>query len=375
MNARFSKPLIILGLAGLAAGFYGLIEALLEGTHATNLGSYTPWGLGVALYLLFLGLSAGGLLISSMIYIFGMKEMARLNALATLAALVCEVCAGIAIALDLGHWERMYRFVISPSLTSPMWWMFLFFNAMALVYTLKAWAIYSGNEALSRVWSLVSIPVSLIFYGINGYFFSVLTSRPVWSGPLTPVWFVVAALLSGGALLAALAWFSQRDGQATLKTGRAVLLLLVIFVLLEGLHVTVGYQGGRTEVVRALDSLLGGPGWWSFWLLHLAVGLVLPLLLLFSCKDSPPAVAWAGVLVVVGFLGFRYAYVVSAQSVPFLPGLDLAWQHARLSLTYCPSLGEWLLCLWVVSLGVLLYALGARYMPAADGGQGGEQHV
>src|SRR5512140_1523240 len=112
MTAKISKPLLVLGLAGLAMGTYGLIEALLEGTHATNLGSYIPWGLGVALYLLFLGLSAGGLLVTCMIYIFGNKEMARLNALATLATLVAEVCAGIAIALDLGHWERMYRFVL-----------------------------------------------------------------------------------------------------------------------------------------------------------------------------------------------------------------------------------------------------------------------
>ena len=69
MTAKMSKPLLFLSLIGLAVGTYGIVEALVQRTEATNLTSYMPWGLGVALYLLFLGLSAGGLLASCLIYI------------------------------------------------------------------------------------------------------------------------------------------------------------------------------------------------------------------------------------------------------------------------------------------------------------------
>ena len=153
-NTKLSKPLLVIAVLGLLAGLYGVVEALVYRTEATGLGSYVPWGLGVALYLLFLGLSAGGLVVSILLYLFGMKELDRVSGLATFATLLAEVCAGIAIALDLGHWERMYRFAFTPSFSSPMVWMFVFFNAVMVIYLLKAWAVHTGNKAASKFWSV-----------------------------------------------------------------------------------------------------------------------------------------------------------------------------------------------------------------------------
>ena len=119
-KTKRSNPLLVVAGLGLLVGLYGVFEALVYRTEATGLGSYVPWGLGVVLYLLFLGLSAGGLLVNCLVYILGKKELDRVAGVVTYATLVTEVCAGIAIALDLGHWERMYRFISTPSLTSPM---------------------------------------------------------------------------------------------------------------------------------------------------------------------------------------------------------------------------------------------------------------
>ena len=43
--------------------------------------------------------------------------------------------------------------------------------------------------------------MGLIFYGANGAFFAILLNRPIWNSALTPLLFIVAALLSGGALI------------------------------------------------------------------------------------------------------------------------------------------------------------------------------
>jgi len=68
-KTKGSNPLLVVAGLGLLAGLYGVFEALVYRTEATGLGSYVPWGLGVALYLLFLGLSAGGLLVNCLVYI------------------------------------------------------------------------------------------------------------------------------------------------------------------------------------------------------------------------------------------------------------------------------------------------------------------
>lgn len=362
-NTKRSNPLLLAAVLGLIAGLYGVFEALVFRTEPTGLGSYVPWGLGVALYLLFLGLSAGGLLINCLVYILGKKEMDRIAGIVTYATLLTEVCAGIAIALDLGHWERMYRFIVSPSPTSPMFWMLIFFTAVLVVYAVKALAIIVGNQSLARLCSLVSIPVSLCFYATNGYFFSIITSHPAWSGAFTTVWFVLAALLSGGGLTAALAWFVQDEAEVTVSLGRTVAVLLGCFLLFEWLYFSAGFRGGRPDLAMALTAMLTGQAAWSFWLVHIGLGLLLPLALLLVGRNSPAAVAWAGLLIVAGFLAYRYTFVVPAQSVPMLPGLDKAWQDPRLTLAYVPTLGEWLVTLWVFSLALAGFVLGPRLFP------------
>jgi len=362
-NTKLSKPLLIIAGLGLLAGLYGVFEALVYRTEPTGLGSYVPWGLGVALYLLFLGLSAGGLLVNCLVYILGRKELDRIAGIVTYSTLLTEVCAGIAIALDLGHWERMYRFIVSPSLTSPMFWMLIFFNAVLLVYAIKALAIVTNNQSLARLCSIISIPVSLCFYATNGYFFSIITSHPAWSGAFTTIWFVLAALLSGGGLVTALAWFSQDESEVTLSLGRTVTVLLACFLIFEWLYFSAGYRGGRPDIATALTTMLTGQAAWSFWLLHVGLGLFLPLALLIVGRNSPSVVAWAGLLIVAGFLAYRYAFVVAPQSVPMLPGLDKAWQDPRLTLQYTPTLGEWLLTLWVFSLGLAGVVIGPRLFP------------
>ena len=54
------RVIIGLALVGLIIGSYGIAKRLLFGLNPVAFGSYVPWGLWVAFYLFFLGLSAGG---------------------------------------------------------------------------------------------------------------------------------------------------------------------------------------------------------------------------------------------------------------------------------------------------------------------------
>jgi molybdopterin-containing oxidoreductase family membrane subunit len=42
---------------------------------------------------------------------------------------------------------------------------------------------------------------------------------------------------------------------------------------------------------------------------------------------------------------------------------------------YFPNLHEWLVSLWVFSLGLLAFLLGSRWLPLIAAGKGEEEHV
>lgn len=366
-----NKSVLGIGLLGMVVGAVGVVEALVFRTHATNLGSYTPWGLGVATYLYFLGLSAGALLVSLLIHAFGAERYKKLSLMATWIALAAELAAGLTIALDLGRWERMTGFILHPSFSSPMTWMFVLFTSVFILYLLKLVYIRRGDADGERGVTLISIPVALAFYGVNGLFFGILSSHPIWFGAHTPLFFIVAALLSGGALVAWAALVFGYGDDLVIGIGRVLLLLLVVFVVYQGLSIYTGLRGAKVEQVEAIHFMLFGPHAWSFWVLNLGLAGVLPLLMLALGGKDPRMVGFACLSLVIGFAGLRWDLVVPAQSTAVLPGLDQAWTHPRLTFAYAPNLGEWLVTLFAASLVLTVVCLFPRakayFNPAKEG--------
>jgi len=59
-----------------------------------------------------------------------------------------------------------------------------------------------------------------------------------------------------------------------------------------------------------------------------------------------------------------------------LEGLEATFYHHRLRTTeYFPNLTEWLVTLWVFSLGLLAFLLGSRWLPVIAAGKEEEAHV
>ncbi|RMI16972.1 MAG: molybdopterin oxidoreductase, partial [Calditrichaeota bacterium] len=76
---------VVTGLLGLI-GVASVIYRLLAGMKVTWLSSSVPWGMWVAFYIYFIGLSAGSFLFSTLIYVFGQKELEKAGRLALLSA-------------------------------------------------------------------------------------------------------------------------------------------------------------------------------------------------------------------------------------------------------------------------------------------------
>ncbi|MEJ5329424.1 MAG: NrfD/PsrC family molybdoenzyme membrane anchor subunit [Desulfobaccales bacterium] len=407
---RYYKILVGLAAAGLMVGTWGVANVLLYGKRATALGSYVPWGLWVAVYLFFLGLTAGAFLITILTYVFRVKIFAPIGPLSAFTVLVAILCEVIIISFDLGHFSRVWRFLTNPGWTSMIFWMVVFTNAMIIIYALECYfllreslvegAQQEGTPArwlyrlLSfgktdftaadrqadhrrvRLLSIISLPVGLIFYGINGAIFAILLNRPIWNGALTPLLFIVTALLSGGALITFLTFIFRIDDALVHYLGHVIRFLLVVFLFLEALQFFVGYRTGMTINRASLDIIAFGPYWWVFWVVHLFLGSAIPLYLLSFRHESAQAVAAASFLIIITFIAVRLNFVIPDQAVYKLEGLEATFYHWRLRTDqYFPNLNEWLVSLWVFSLGLLAFMLGSKYLPIVSAGKGEAGHV
>jgi len=409
MNSKGLKALTAAAILGLIVGTWGLVNRLLHGHLGSAYGSYVPWGIWVVFYLYYVGLTAGAFLITILTYVFQVKRFEKIGRLSAFTVLVALACELIFIWFDLGHMFRIYRFVVTPSFTSLMTWFFLFTNLMLIIYLLEAFfllrgdlvswsqdknrkgrALYrllalgkssygpadqEGDRRVVRTLSIISLPAGLLFYGTNGAFFAILLNRPIWNSAMTPLLFVLAALLSGGALITFLIHVFQPDKELVPYLGRVILYLLVVFILLEALQFFVGYQTRTYAVLTSLNLIAFGPYWWTFWIVHLGIGSIVPLFLLLSRPADSKAVAWACFLIFVTFVTVRFNFIVPDLAVYKLEGLEQTFYHQRLRTNYIPSLNEWLLSLWIISFGILAFLAGTRWLPVLSSNKEGVKHA
>ena len=88
-----------------------------------------------------------------------------------------------------------------------------------------------------------------------------------------------------------------------------------------------------------------------------------------SRPNNATAVAWACFLIVVTFVAVRFNFIIPDLAVYKLDGLEHTFFHNRLRTLYVPSLDEWLLSIWVISLGLLTFLSGTRWLPVLSSTQ------
>ncbi len=388
----------IIAGAGFIAGGYGLWDRLANGHANAAYGSYVPWGLWVAEYIYFIGLSAGAFLLSTLVYVFNVRRLEKVGKLALLTALVTLLAAMFLIWMDIGHPERAWKLMFNTNFNSIMGWMIWLYTAYFILLLAELWfamrgdlASWSSRSALARfltfgrrdsseaaltadrrtlrVLGSIGVPLAVAFHGGVGALFGVLGSRPFWNSGITPIVFLVGALLSGGALLTFVAALFDPDrGTAdhrglVLFLGNIVLALLALDVLLEWAEYSITYYSAIPASVDPLRMVLFGPHWWVFWGVHVGLGVVIPAILLVAGKHTPGKIAVAGLLIAVTFIAVRLNIVIPALVTPELQGLEQAFTGPGLTFAYFPSATEWLFGLWSASLAALVFLAGLHWLP------------
>jgi molybdopterin-containing oxidoreductase family membrane subunit len=388
-------------LALLAFGAWGVFLRLVNGHADANYGSYVVWGLWVAAYIYFIGLSAGAFLMSSLVFVFRVKQLEHIGKLSLFVALITLFMALLAIWFDLGHMERFFYVFTRPNFSSMMTWMvwlytgyFLLLLAelyVAIHRDLAAWAERPGVQGvvgrllllgrpapsaegravdarILRVLGAIGIPLAIAFHGGVGALFGTVAARPYWHTPLYPILFLTGALVSGGALItAAVAYFWPPAGgerrRMVMLLGKLVLGLLLFDLLLEFAEFSIPMwyaQGPENELLR---KVLFGPFWWVFWVVHLLLGSLVPAVILVLRGDRSRWVGAACGLIAVSFMAVRLNIVVPGLIEPQLQGIEEAFANSRLTFQYVPSAAEWGVVGFLIAVGFGLLYAGARLLP------------
>jgi molybdopterin-containing oxidoreductase family membrane subunit len=366
------KLLWFVAIVAFLVGSVGFWDRLVNGLRAHNLGSYVNWGLMVAGYVYFIGLSAGAFLLSSLVYVFKIKRLERIGKFSLFVALVSLVMAMLSIFFDLGHpFRSLIMFFISPNFGSMMGWMIYLYSAYFLLLLVELIVairqekstVATASSKLLTILGIIGIPLAVCFHGGVGAIFAVAKARPYWHTGLFPIIFIVEALLSGGALITLLTYIFLKDRELVIYLGKIVLGLLLFYVLLFLSETLVVFYGHIPQHIASYRIMMFGNYAWVFWIGQVLLVGLLPLFLLISGKNSARIISLASLLIVIGFIAVRFNIVVPGVVIPAFEGLRTAIVDSRLKFEYIPSLMEWLFELWVVSVGMILFLLGQRYLP------------
>ncbi|NOY58432.1 MAG: polysulfide reductase NrfD [Calditrichaeota bacterium] len=406
MKKLFWSALIVLSSIGVIA----IIWRLSVGMKITALSSTVSWGMWVAFYIYFIGLSAGSFLFSTLIYVFGIHKLEKAGKMALISALFALLGGMLFVWMDLGHPWRFWRILTNWNYRSVLAWETLFYvfyiTVVGLeIYHLMKFDFYNLAQKCSgwkksiynfltlgfrvpddpqqleamqhktmktvKLLGIIGIPIAIGVHGGTGALFAVVAAKPYWFGPIFPIIFIVSALVSGAALSTFLyAFFGEKDDKDYLDIVKALANYLVLFigidVLLMFSEFSVNLYAGLPDHSRVLHQILFGSYSYIFWVGQLFLGIILPIILIALKKNDPKWLGAAGLSAVIGIIAVRLNLVIPAYILPALKGLDKAYQDPRWSYFYFPSIGEWITTVGAIAIIITGFAVAWRFLPIFD---------
>ncbi|MEW5882679.1 MAG: NrfD/PsrC family molybdoenzyme membrane anchor subunit [Armatimonadota bacterium] len=407
-----SKALIAVWLLLVLIGAQGLWLRFVSGHQPAAYGSYVTWGLWVATYIYFAGISAGAYLLTSLVYVGKLRRFERFAPLGLFVAAITMMLALIAILVDLGHMGRFYYIFFRPNFSSMMAWMVWLYAAYTVLVLaqlrlalrprlvehsrdagvrgrvarfLLAGRTDAAPEQLDadkrklRLLAALGIPLVVTFSGGVGALFATVVAQPYWHTALYPIFFLTGAVVSGGALLLAAIAFLWPERDEALQSAIGSLASLVLAVLLfdlmlEWAEFSVAMWYGIGHQNAMMSRVLWGPYWYVFWVFHILIGSLIPIGILARHRRSSFALGIGGLLVAGAFMAVRLNIVIPALVEPQLKGLEEAYYDKRLVFEYLPTWFEWQVVFFVLAAGIALFYVGCRLLPVLNSSQFGESN-
>jgi len=402
MSGTMQRSLWVSGaffLVALAVWFYQLKEGLI----LTNMENSFNWGLYISGLAFFVGNAAGGLVLTSSIYLFGVKQLKPLAKLGALTAFANVTAAMLIVLPDIGQPLRLYNLILHPNFMSPLVWDVIVLNLYALASALYlyilmlpeltgklSWLAIKVENAhdFSERWAKRIAPVALLFaigiHVVTAWIFSTQGARDWWHSPAMAPDFVSVAIAVGTTvvlLAGALAYGTGKHYEPAYRTLGLIIFMAIcihLFLMMNDLVIHAWY--GNAETHRIMEI-----AWDDFAWAHIfevaAPLLGAGLLMLPAVRRSLPLLALSAGILIAGVFVHRFLIMPAAyNNIPMtMTPLGLPNTHWPLPIasgrffpgmstfldqySYTPSLVEAVILLGIMAYAVFLIVLAIAKLP------------
>lgn len=228
---KSSLPFLVLlaiALAGVGAWIYQLQQGLI----ATNMRNGFSWGLYVAMWAFFVGTAAGGLVVTSAIYLLKMEKLKPVGRIAPLTAFVFTLAAMSMLIPDMGRPDRIYNLIIHPQFQSVLVWDFIVLSTYALIAAIYLYnqlrpgiarngiqlpgigtvgkqdlsdqeydRLVESAERRARMIAPVALIFAILIHTVTAWVLATQLSRSWWFGGALAPTFIAAAVACGPAVV------------------------------------------------------------------------------------------------------------------------------------------------------------------------------
>ena len=369
----------VLVAAGLALWAVQLTGGMVQ-TAMRNLDS---WGLYITMFMFFVGLSAGGLIISSVPKALGIRGFGGISKVAVMSSIAATVAAIGFVVVDLGQPLRVWELFAYSNLGSPLMWDIIVLATYLVLSCAYLWAQVRAecgkvSATALRVISVVALVCAVLVHSVTAWIFGLQQGREMWHTALLAPWFVSSALVCGTGLVICVAAALRRAGYLALEQAQLARLakLLGAFVVVDLYFfgcdlLTEAFPGG--EGLAVVEMLTSGPLAPFFWG-EVVLSVLAAAVCFVPSLRTTPLLAAAGVAAILAILckrvqllvgGFQLANVdlPGAVTPMTLTNWEAGLQGAYQGLVYWPAPLEWGVALGVVALAVLVFLLGLKFLP------------
>ncbi len=361
--------LALLVLAGLGAAWY--MEH--HGHYVTGMSNRIVWGAPHVFAVFLIVAASGALNVASIASVFGRspyKPLARLSGLLAFALLA----GGLSVlVLDLGRPDRLIVAMTHYNFKSVFAWNIFLYTGFFAVVAIYLWTMFERrmNVHTERV-GQIALVWRLVLTTGTGSIFGFIVARDAYNSALLAPLFIAMSFSFGLAvfvliLLAAYRGTGRDLGDALLKRLGNLLGVFVAAVLYFVLvhHTTNVYVARQHEVERFILRD-GGVYTALFWIGQVAVGGVVPLVLLWAPGLGRFRIALAAACVIAGGLAQLYVLILGGQAFPqtiFADKTTASSFFDGVVASYSPSLPEIALGVGGMAFALTLTLVGLKVLP------------
>jgi molybdopterin-containing oxidoreductase family membrane subunit len=396
-NIWLALLIVIMGVGAWAYFGYQFTTGLI----VTGMRNIVPWGLYIITFIFFIGLSAGGLIISSSSYVFGAERWKPISRVATLLAFVCVAIAGATIVADLGRPDRVLNLFLNPQFDSPFLWDLIVISSYLAISLVDLWFMcrvdfakkrsilafgtkdvsdhaIARDKKIVKVISFVALPTAIMLHSVTAWIFGLQMARPWWNTAILAPVFLASAMVSGLALVILTALIAKRRGLLDIdlsvlgEIGKLLaVVVLVDFFLKSAELLTLFWPNAESELAR-LSLVTAGP-FSPLFLIEWTIGGIVPLAILAypRTRMTSLGLAVASTLLIVGVFAYRIELIIPGFVAPLVslpPGQTVGQYIPGVSSyavagTYMPTWVEYAVTGAMVALGAFIATIGAKLIP------------